>query len=508
MSDKHVGEANTPFTTSNSSIMSLLGKDLGDYHIVRLLAKGGMGIVYQAEQISLNRKVALKILPNDLINEFVSLERFKMEAQSVANLNHPNIVQIYQFAEWQNTHFFAMEYIEGKTLEEILHIKNNSNDHASNRIPLDWATDIIIQVMRALDYAHNKAVIHRDIKPANIMLDVSGRVFLTDFGLAKNLNLEKMEGEGLTVGTPEYMSPEQAAGEVVDWRTDIYSVGLVLYEMLTGDTPYQGNSPVSIIANRIVKEQVRSPREFNPGIPEEIERIILKSVAKNRSERYQSAKEFLSALEKFRSEQEISEIVKTATAKEKARAKAELEKEKEKVQAVIVREKMKADIQLAQNKKELKRKELIKLLKISLKASVFVSIIYLMLFLIYETHVEEDRIKRDIARQLSQDIEMTETDPEPGISDIPDALIVQPEKQQAVVTAVTLSVQPAVAAVQESASLSQKDIDWVQTQFQLGKNYEFVQRKDLAIESYMKIIRKYPDSDYAEKARQNIRLLE
>lgn len=498
------------FQASDTGILRLIGKNLGDYHIVRVLAKGGMGIIYEAEQISLNRKVAIKILPNEIINEFISLERFRMEAQAVANLHHPNIVQVYQFAEWQNTHFFAMEFIEGKTLEEILHIKRNSEE-LQKSIPLQWALDIIIQVLKALEFAHSKNVVHRDIKPANIMLDVSGRVFLTDFGLAKCLDLDKLEGEGLTIGTPEYMSPEQAAGEAVDWRTDIYALGLVLYEMLTGDTPYQGKTPMSIIANRIIKQPVRRPTEFNPEIPAEIERIILRSVAQQRSERFQSAQEMLSALEKFRSEQKISEIVRSATAKEKARAKAEIEKEKEKAQAAIIEEKMKSSLILAEEQKHVKRKELLKLMKISVKVGMFLTVVYLMLFLIYETNMEEDRIKKEVARQVSvenmqaktesQSIETSNKSSDTGLA-IPQTLVVTESKTEKSKVQTTASSQDTT-----KDGLTQNDIDWIQTQFQLGKNYEFVHRKDLAVESYMKIIRKYPGTSYAQRARKHIRSL-
>ncbi len=498
------------FHASDTGVLKLIGQDLGDYHIIRLIARGGMGVVYEAEQISLNRKVALKLLPNDLVNEFISPERFQNEAQAVANLQHPNIVQVYQFSEWENTYFFAMEFIEGKTLEELLRIKRNALDE-EGKMPLVWSVDIIIQVLKALDYAHNKGIIHRDIKPANVMLDVSGRVFITDFGLAKQINLDKMEAEQVTAGTPEYMSPEQANGEQLDGRSDVYSTGLVMYEMLTGDTPYQGSSPVSIIANRIVKESVRRPTEFNPEIPSEIERIILRSVATQKSQRYQSAQEMSAALEKYRAESQISEIVKSATNKEKARAKAEIEKEKEKAQSVIMEEKIRANLKLSQGKKEIKQVEILKLLKISVKAIIFVSIVYLMLFLVYETNLEEDRIRKEIAQQIIQEnrarkAEQLTADRTADLSNteeikIPDSLLVNPEIPS---ESKVSSKQDAGASKYENG-LTKKDVDWIQTQFQLGKNYEFVDRKDLAVESYMKIIRKYPDSKYAKYARQNIR---
>ncbi len=502
-------ENNNVFHTSDTGVLKLIGKDLGDYHIIRLIARGGMGVVYEAEQISLNRKVALKLLPNDLVNEFISPERFQHEAQAVANLQHPNIVQVYQFSEWQGTYFFAMEFIEGKTLEELLRIKRNALDE-EDKMPLVWSVDIIIQVLKALDYAHNKGVIHRDIKPANIMLDVSGRVFITDFGLAKRIDIEKMESEQITAGTPEYMSPEQANGEQLDGRSDIYSTGLVMYEMLTGDTPYQGSSPVSIIANRIVKESVRRPSEFNPDIPSEIERIILRSVTTQKTQRYQSAQEMSAALEKYRAESQISEIVKTATNKEKARARAEIEKEKEKAQSVIMEEKIRANLQLSQGKKEIKQVEILRLLKISAKAIVFVSIVYLMLFLIYETNLEEDRIRKEIAHQIVEENQTKKaedliSEKSPELSDteetkIPESLVVE-SKSIPDVSTESKNENPQ----KSKDGLTQKDTDWIRTQFQLGKNYEFVDRKDLAVESYMKIIKKYPDSKYAKYARQNIR---
>ena len=496
------------FQTTDSGVLRLIGKELGDFHIIRLLAKGGMGIVYEAEQTSLNRKVALKILPNHFLNEFISIERFRQEAQAIANLHHPNIVQIYQFSHWENTHFFAMEFIEGKTLEEILRIKRNKAVDDEG-IPLSWSLDIIIQVLKALEFAHSKEVIHRDIKPANIMLDTSGRVFLTDFGLVKHMGREKLEAEGYTIGTPEYMSPEQAAGEPVDWRTDIYASGLVLYELISGQLPYQGSSPVSIIANRIVTQEIRRPTEFDPDIPHEIERIIMRSIARYPSERYQSALEMHDAVEKFRSEQKISEIVRSTAAKEQARAKVVIEKEKEKAQALILEEKLKATSLIIEEKKAIKKNEFLRIVKTSLATIGFMSIIYFMLFLIYDTRREEQTIKEDVAREIAGRIKQREasktahqsgTASTPASLPVPSAASVQQEQKT-----------PAQSANNENASsensLPNSEIDWINTQFQLGKNYEYAHRPDLAIESYIKIIRTYPDTKYAERARSLIQSL-
>ena len=213
-------------------IEQLAGTKLGNYEIESLLGRGGMGVVYKARQISLNRPVALKILPPSLSSDSSFVKRFHREAEAVAQLDHPNIVQIIDISKAKGLHFFSMQYVEGRTLDEVLKEKGC--------LDADEAVRIITQAAQGIEHAHKNGIIHRDIKPSNIILDDSGSVKVMDFGLARSTEeRSKLTQSGTLMGTLDYMSPEQCRGDELDGRTDIYSLGVVLYEALSGRTPFE-----------------------------------------------------------------------------------------------------------------------------------------------------------------------------------------------------------------------------------------------------------------------------
>ena len=275
---------------SNSSKISaeLIGKKLGEFEILKEIGRGGTSTVYEAAQPSLKRLVALKILWRPLVSDDSSVQRFHHEAEAVANLHHPNIVPIYAMGHEDNLVYFAMEKIDGETLDDLL-LERKTFD--SNK-----AIQIIKHVARAVSYAHQKQIIHRDIKPSNIMIDSIGRVLVTDFGLAKSKIWSKVTSDNMVVGTPVYMSPEQAQGKETDVRTDIYSMGVVLYEMVTGDVPFYAEEPIAIL-RKVIEEKPIPPRQINNIIPRNIETIILKCIEKDPKKRYQTVGVFLRDLE-------------------------------------------------------------------------------------------------------------------------------------------------------------------------------------------------------------------
>lgn len=264
---------------------TLIGKTLGQYHILSEIGRGGMAVVYKAEQTSLNRFVALKVLFPNFTGDSTSVERLHREAQAAARLDHPNIVEIYEVGEYEGLHFIAMKYVDGKPLDAILQ---------QGPLPPARALKILAQVASALDYAHRHNVVHRDIKPSNIIVSAGDRITLTDFGLAKGAGSATLTSSGALVGTPAYMSPEQARGDEIDYRADIYALGVVAYEMLAGRPPFTGN-PLSIIMAHA--SQTPPPlRQFRPDLPPEVEAVVMKALAKEPAERCSTAGEFAAAL--------------------------------------------------------------------------------------------------------------------------------------------------------------------------------------------------------------------
>jgi tRNA A-37 threonylcarbamoyl transferase component Bud32/ferric-dicitrate binding protein FerR (iron transport regulator) len=269
---------------------SLIGKTIGQYQIVEHLGKGGLAEVYKAYQSTLDRYVAIKVLHPIVAIDEQFLLRFQREARGVATLRHQHIVQIFDFGSEGKTYYMVMEYIDGQTLKQKL----NALGAEGKVMPLEEAAKILEQVALALDYAHERGLLHRDIKPANILLTSEGDAVLSDFGIARMVESTRQTMTGV-VGTPEYMSPEQGQGKELDRRSDTYSLGVVLYEMLTGTMPYQADTPLAVIFKH-VRDPLPLPRLVNPDIPESVERVTLKALAKSPDGRHSSAGEMAQAL--------------------------------------------------------------------------------------------------------------------------------------------------------------------------------------------------------------------
>jgi serine/threonine protein kinase len=268
---------------------NLVGQTLGRYHIVEQLGEGGMAVVYKAFDTRLERAVALKVIRTERMDDYQFLERFKREALALAKLAHPNIVHINDYGDEDGVPYLVMDYIPAGTLKERI------------GAPIPWAEAawFLAPVARALEFAHKQGIIHRDIKPSNILVTDSGQPMLTDFGIAKMLEDEKTGGlttTGMGMGTPEYMSPEQLLGNKLDGRTDVYSLGTVFYEMVTGRTPYKADTPMAI-ALKQVNDPLPRPRQFVPALPAQTEQVIFKSLAKKPEDRYLDMGAFAAALE-------------------------------------------------------------------------------------------------------------------------------------------------------------------------------------------------------------------
>ena len=271
--------------------MDMIGRTLGQYRIVAQLGKGGMAEVFQAYQPALDRYVAVKILHSMVATDEQFLARFQHEARAVAKLRHGHIVQVYDFGSEDNVYYMVMEFIDGQTLKARL----RDLKEAGQTMSLEETQRVIQAVASALDYAHKRGVVHRDVKPANILLTSDGEAVLSDFGIARMVEGTRFTMTGV-VGTPDYMSPEQGQGLEIDHRSDIYSLGVVLYEMLTGQTPFTADTPLAVIFKH-VQDPLPLPHSINPDIPEAVERVILKALAKRPEDRFQSTTQMVEALE-------------------------------------------------------------------------------------------------------------------------------------------------------------------------------------------------------------------
>src|SRR5664280_617006 len=261
------------------------------YELNHLIARGGMAEVYRAHDRLLDRPVALKVLFPELSVDRSFVERFRREAQAAANLSHPNIVPVFDWGEDTGTYFIVMEFIDGRPLSSIL--------KSAGTLSAERTADIGAHVAAALGYAHKHGVIHRDVKPGNVLITDDGQVKVTDFGIARAINTEEsLTQTGAVMGTATYFSPEQAEGIGVDPRSDIYSLGVVLFEMVTGRAPFLGDTPVAV-ASKHVRDTPPVPREINPSIPPTFEAIILKSMAKDPNHRYTTAEELRADLLRF-----------------------------------------------------------------------------------------------------------------------------------------------------------------------------------------------------------------
>jgi serine/threonine-protein kinase len=262
----------------------------GRYRIKNRIGSGGMADVYCATDEQLGRDVAVKLLHRRFAEDREFVERFRREASSAAGLQHPNVVGVYDRGEWDGTSYIAMEHLQGRTLKQLI----------LEEAPLDpiRAIDLVVQVLRAARFAHKRGVIHRDLKPHNVIVDPEGRAKVTDFGIAR-AGASDMTQTGSIMGTAQYLSPEQAQGLPVDERSDLYSVGVVLYEMLTARVPFEGESAVSIALKQVSESPV-PPSAINPSIPPQLEQLVLKALAKDPAERFQDADEMITALDRLR----------------------------------------------------------------------------------------------------------------------------------------------------------------------------------------------------------------
>ncbi|MDX6481585.1 MAG: eukaryotic-like serine/threonine-protein kinase [Gaiellaceae bacterium] len=260
----------------------------GRYRIVRKLGAGGMADVYLAEDQELGRRVAIKILNGRHANDDQFIERFRREAKNAAALNHPNIVSIYDRGEAEDTYYIAMEYLDGRTLKELVVGRGPA--------PVKVAVEYARQILSALRFAHKHGIVHRDIKPHNVLVDREGRIKVTDFGIAR-AGTSQMTEAGSIVGTAQYLSPEQARGTEVDQRSDLYSLGIVLYELLTGQTPFDGNTPVEI-AMKHLSATPRPASQLRRDIPRDLDMVIMRALAKDPAARYQSADEMEADLDR------------------------------------------------------------------------------------------------------------------------------------------------------------------------------------------------------------------
>ncbi|HHU32224.1 MAG: Stk1 family PASTA domain-containing Ser/Thr kinase [Zhaonellaceae bacterium] len=270
----------------------MIGKVLAArYEVLEKIGGGGMAVVYKGKDLLLNRIVTVKVLREQFVREADFIKRFQREAQAVAKLSHPNIVSIYDVGHEQDFHYLVMEYVEGQNLKEII----------VQKAPVDplEAIDYLIQILDALEHAHESGVVHRDIKPHNILVTNNGKVKVTDFGIAQAVTSATLTYSGTVVGSVQYISPEQAKGEPTGIYSDIYSAGVVLYELLTGVLPFTGDNAISI-ALKHIQSDFAPPSEIVEGIPLSLERVVMKAMAKEPTHRFQSASEMKMALEKIR----------------------------------------------------------------------------------------------------------------------------------------------------------------------------------------------------------------
>ena len=285
----------------------MIGKILGDrYQIIERIGGGGMAIVYRGLDVLLHRPVSVKTLRPEFVGDAEFVRRFKREAQAAASLSHPNIVNIYDVGQDLDSHYIVMEYVEGKTLKQLI------EERAP--LPVDEAVGIARQICDALAHAHDHHIVHRDVKPHNILISTTGRVKVTDFGIARAISTNTITHYSSSVlGSVHYFSPEQARGATADVKSDVYSLGIVLYEMLTGQLPFSGETPISV-ALKHLQENFVEPRNLSPRIPQSIENIVLKALMKDPEQRYPSVRQMADDLERGLLLPDVPKFVSVAAA--------------------------------------------------------------------------------------------------------------------------------------------------------------------------------------------------
>jgi serine/threonine protein kinase len=279
-----MGDSQTPTTFMN--VASALETR---YQVLKELGRGGMGIVFQAYDKQLKEQVAIKVLSPLLSHDADALERLKREVSAARRVTHGNVIRIHDISEISGLHYVSMEYFHGSNLKEYI------KQHGA--LSTMQAFNIASQICDGLDAAHRQGIVHRDLKSQNIIINASNQIKIIDFGLAHTAQLEGLTATGLIMGTPEYMAPEQVAGKKVDERADIYSLGIILYELFAGRVPFTGDSAIAIGFKQL-KEDPQQPRELNPQIPPEVQRVILKTLQKDPAMRYHSAAELKSELQR------------------------------------------------------------------------------------------------------------------------------------------------------------------------------------------------------------------
>jgi eukaryotic-like serine/threonine-protein kinase len=328
---------------------NISGQSIGRYHIIEPLGEGGMATVYKAFDTRLETDVAIKVIRTDRFTPEMlteALKRFEREAKSLARLTHPNIVKVTDYGEYEGQPYLVMVYLPGGTLKDRL------------GKPMSWseAARTLIPVAHALAFAHQRGIVHRDIKPSNILITESGEPMLSDFGVAKIIGDEAvtgLTGTGMAVGTPEYMAPEQVNAKTADGRADIYALGIVFYEMVTGRRPFQADTPLAVLIKHI-SDPLPRPGEFVPDLPEAVENVLFKALTKKPEDRYQTMGEFAAALEKIAS----SDRPVVVSEKEKAEVKQDdLEKTKARVVPTIFAHA--TTDQKSESKKEIPEKEVL-----------------------------------------------------------------------------------------------------------------------------------------------------